>query len=84
MSLQFPTECQIERPRLFVALLTFSVSDLHCLTVLGILDSGGPKRYFVTTNLLSSSLCLKARVVCGTMNTASHGTSRVHRCLVSM
>jgi hypothetical protein len=43
MSLEFPTEFQIERPRLFVALLNFSVSDLYCLTVVGILDKGGRK-----------------------------------------
>jgi hypothetical protein len=43
LSLEFPTEFQIERLRLFVALLTFSASDLYCLTVLGILDNGTRK-----------------------------------------
>ena len=43
LSLEFPTEFQIERPRLFVALLTFSASDLYCLTVLDIIDNGSRK-----------------------------------------
>jgi hypothetical protein len=46
LSLEYPTEFQIELPRLFAALLTFTASDLYRLTVLGILDNGSRKIFY--------------------------------------